>query len=112
MLGGAEGLLAKSRSSTSVPFHCAGFTTRTLLPSGSFPAMASGAGVPSGAWATRRGAATVSSAAAATASEELVRGTRLFRRDYFAGGGVIVAGSQCSSALPSTKRQVSNHDVE
>ena len=30
-----------------------------------------------------------------------------------AGGGraVIVAGSQCSSALPSTKRQVSNHDV-
>src|SRR5689334_372315 len=28
------------------------------------------------------------------------------------GGGAIVAGSQCSSALPSTKRQVSNHVVE
>ena len=27
------------------------------------------------------------------------------------GGGAIVAGSQCSSALPSTKRQVSNQVV-
>ena len=26
-------------------------------------------------------------------------------------GGAIVAGSQCSSALPFTNRQVSNHDV-
>ena len=28
------------------------------------------------------------------------------------GGGAIVAGSQCSSALPLTKRHVSNHVVE
>jgi phytoene dehydrogenase-like protein len=31
---------------------------------------------------------------------------------YFAGGAVIVAGSQCSSALPLTKRQVSNQVVK
>src|SRR5687767_10285865 len=34
------------------------------------------------------------------------------RFDYFAAGGAMVAGSQCSSALPSTNRQVSNHVVK
>jgi len=33
------------------------------------------------------------------------------RNDYGAAGGVMVAGSQCSSALPSTKRHISNHVV-
>src|SRR5260221_14483496 len=36
----------------------------------------------------------------------------LLGEDHLAGAGaLIVSGSQCSSALPSTKRQVSNHDV-